>query len=119
VVDLRPFHSDAEKLAGTGVDYVQVPAFTWSLGNRQVARFLTIATDPDRAPVFVHCKYGADRAGAMCAVYRIVIEGWTKDQALAEMTKGGFSFHGIWKNLVKYVDNLDVDEIKQRARLTR
>ena len=53
----------------------------------------------------------------MCAIYRIATEGWSKDEAIEEMTKGGFGYHSIWKNLVDYVRELDVDKIKRIAGL--
>ncbi|MCK5172282.1 MAG: dual specificity protein phosphatase family protein [Planctomycetes bacterium] len=62
-------------------------------------------------PVFVHCRHGADRTGTACAVYRIAVEGWSKAEAIEEMTKGGFDFHGIYKNLVDYIEELDMDKI--------
>jgi protein tyrosine/serine phosphatase len=83
-----------------------------------VVRFLKIVTDPNHTPVFVHCQHGADRTGTMCAVYRIAVQGWSKDEAIAEMTKGGFGHHAIYKNLVKFVRDLDIDEIKRAAGLS-
>ena len=62
--------------------------------------------------VFVHCQYGADRTGAAVAVYRVVVLGWTKDDAIAEMDK--FGFHSIWSVLKKYVRNLDVPRLKAK-----
>ena len=43
--------------------------------------------DPAKRPVFVHCKHGADRTGTMVAFYRILFEGWSKDEAIREMKK--------------------------------
>ena len=51
----------------------------------------------------------------MCAIYRIVIQGWTKDEAIAEMTQGGFGFHSVWENLVDYLQQLDVEKLKRQA----
>ena len=34
-----------------------------------------------------------------------------------EMTKGGFGYHSIWKNLPNYVLELDVGKIKHDAGL--
>ena len=48
----------------------------------------------------------------MCGVYRIVIEGWTKDEAIAEMTQGGFGFHAVWQNLVDYLAKLDMEKLR-------
>jgi protein tyrosine/serine phosphatase len=49
---------------------------------RDVVKFLQIVTDPEKVPVFVHCQHGADRTGVMAASYRIIVQGWSKDQAL-------------------------------------
>jgi hypothetical protein len=54
----------------------------------------------------------------MCAIYRIAVEGWNKSQAIEEMTKGGFGFHSIWMNLVDFIQNLDIDKIKNTAGLS-
>jgi hypothetical protein len=53
----------------------------------------------------------------MCAIYRIAVQGWTKAEALKEMQQGGFGFHGIWKNLVSWINILDLDQIKRQAGL--
>ncbi len=91
---------------------------TWNPDPENVNRFLKIVTDGSRTPVFVHCRHGADRTGTVCAIYRIATEGWSKDEAIEEMTKGGFGYHSIWKNLVGYVHELDVEKLKDRTGLT-
>ena len=80
VVNLSAFHSDRSMLKNTGLDYENIPMIAWPLipEEKQVVRFLTIVTDPKRTPVLVHCQHGADRTGTLCAVYRIVVQGWTK-----------------------------------------
>ena len=90
---------------------------TWNPHTEDAVRFLRIVTDSNCTPVFVHCKHGSDRTGTMCAIYRITVQGWSKNQAIEEMTKGGFGFHRIWNNLVKYVRKLDIEQIKQNAGL--
>jgi hypothetical protein len=50
----------------------------------------------------------------MVAIYRIVVQGWSKDDALKEMVDGGYGFHAFWQDLVRYVRNLDVDALKVR-----
>jgi len=115
VVNLRSSHSDQDKLKGTNLGYEHIPMTAWHPENEDVLRFLKIVTDPNRTPVFVHCQHGADRTGTMCAIYRIAVQGWTKDEAIGEMTKGDFGFHGIFENLVDYIHGLDVEKIKQQA----
>jgi len=40
--------------------------------------------------VYVHCKWGADRTGAVVAKYRQEVEGWDARRAFAEARKYGF-----------------------------
>ena len=53
----------------------------------------------------------------MRKTYRIAIDGWTKQQAIEEMTQGGYGFHSIWRNLPRFLQNLNVGEIKAKAGL--
>ena len=51
----------------------------------------------------------------MCAVYRVAIQGWSKEDAMEEMRKGGYNFHEIWKNLPKWFNGLDFEDLKARV----
>lgn len=115
VVNLRSFHSDRDELGDTRLGYEHIPMKVWHPVEKQVVKFLQIVTDNKRAPVLVHCQHGADRTGTMCAVYRIAVQGWTKEEALKEMTEEGFGFHGIWNNLIQWINKLDIDKIKEKA----
>lgn len=118
VVNLRSSHSDRDELQGTALAYEHIEMTAWGKPeNEDVLRFVQIVSDSNSLPVFVHCQHGADRTGTVCAVYRIVVQGWSKDEAIKEMTKGGFGFHSIWQNLPKYIRKLDIDEIKRNAGL--
>ncbi len=114
VISLRSFHSDRDACAATGLDYLQIDEKAWHAEDEDLVTFLRATTDPARQPVFVHCQHGADRTGTMIAAYRIVIQGWSKDQAIAEMTQGGYGFHPLWTNLVQYIRKLDTDRIRRQ-----
>jgi protein tyrosine/serine phosphatase len=118
IVNLRAGHSDKELLGNADLAYEEIPFSVWYVKDKDVAKFAMIATDKRRQPVFIHCEHGADRTGTMCAVYRVVVEGWTKEDAIKEMTDGGYGFHSIWKNLVAYVRELDVNAIKKALATT-
>jgi protein tyrosine/serine phosphatase len=115
IVNLRAFHSDHDRVEGTGLAYEHIDFKTWRAEDEDVVRFLKIVTDTNRAPVFVHCQHGADRTGTMCAIYRVAVCGWTKDEAIKEMTQGGFGFHKTWQNLIQYVRDLDIEKLNQEA----
>lgn len=46
--------------------------------------------------VYVHCRYGLDRTGIVCAYRRVVTHGWTIRAALAEMNSIGFTWSHFW-----------------------
>jgi len=112
VVNLRFILSDRGKIRGTALEYEHIHTTTLYAENRDVVRFLRIVTDTNRTPVFVHCQRGVERTGMMCAIYRIIVQGWSKDEAIEEMTKGSFAFRSVSKNLVNYIRKLDINEIK-------
>lgn len=118
VVNLEAFHSDDKMLEGTGLEDVRIPFQSQSPRTSDMVAFLKIVTDPNRTPVLVHCQHGSDRTGTMCAVYRIVVQGWTRQQAIDEMIRGGFGFHPIWQNLLEFLDELDVAALKTQAGIT-
>ncbi|MBN1972986.1 MAG: dual specificity protein phosphatase family protein [Sedimentisphaerales bacterium] len=117
IINLRSIHSDRDELKDVDLACEHIKMTTSKPKSEDIVSFLNIVTDSNNAPVFVHCHYGADRTGTMCAIYRIIVQGWTKEDALEEMTKGGFGFHSIWGNLPNFVRKLDIEEIKQKAGL--
>ena len=117
IVNLRTTGSDRDEIEGTALGYEHITMKTWDPDPQDIVRFLKIATDDKRTPVFVHCRHGADRTGTVSAIYRIAVEDWTKDEAIEEMTKGGFGYHRIWKSLVEYIRDADIDSLKRDAGL--
>jgi protein tyrosine phosphatase (PTP) superfamily phosphohydrolase (DUF442 family) len=118
IVDLqtsldRPIAED--ETSGTGIEVIHIGFDPWHPQENDVVCFLKVATDQGKQPLFVHCRHGSDRTGMMCAIYRIVVDGWTKEQAISEMTEGGFGFHPVWQNLPMYIRALDVEKLKARC----
>lgn len=87
IVNLRSFRSDRDEIGETGLAYEHIYMKAWHPEEKEVVRFLQIVTNPKRTPVLVHCLHGADRTGTMSAIYRIAIQGWSKEEALQEMTQ--------------------------------
>jgi protein tyrosine/serine phosphatase len=107
VINLRHYHGGDEEKAcrDLGLDYVRLALESSDAPrDEDVRRFLAIVTDPARQPVYFHCWRGKDRTGTLAAVYRIAVEGWPLDEALAEMDEFGF-FKG-YQDLRGYVKRI-------------
>jgi protein tyrosine phosphatase (PTP) superfamily phosphohydrolase (DUF442 family) len=115
VVNLRALNSDRDEIGDAGLAYEHISFKAWHAEDEDVVRFLRIVTKTENQPVFVHCQHGADRTGMMTAIYRIAVEGWSREDAIAEMTGGGYGFHSIWKDLVDYVRTVDVERLSREA----
>jgi protein tyrosine phosphatase (PTP) superfamily phosphohydrolase (DUF442 family) len=93
IIDLRKdYLPEARQWAGEqGLNYFNLPLLPGRRATKeQTEYFLRLVNDPANAPVYVHCKGGRHRTGAMTAVYRITHDGWTAEQAFEEMKKYDF-----------------------------
>ena len=116
VLNLRAFHSDDELAEGAGLTLARVRINTWSMDEAEILTGLRIILRA-KPPVLVHCQHGADRTGTLLAAYRMALQGWPRDEAIAEMLDGGYGYHAIWGNLVTLLENLDVEGL--RAQLLK
>ncbi len=97
VVDLRePGDRSAleqKVVTAAGMRYVSVPMYGMSTpSNESVQKVLAMLEDASAGPVFVHCKRGADRTGAVIACYRVEHDRWKNQQALEEAKSLGMSW---------------------------
>ncbi|MFM2296127.1 MAG: hypothetical protein RLZZ350_2540, partial [Verrucomicrobiota bacterium] len=113
IINLRTFHSDAKKLRGSDLASLQLRTEPWHAELEDSIAFLRFMSDTNHLPAFVHCQRGADRTGTECALYRVVVCGWKKEAALAELRDGGFHFAPAWKNLPPFIQQADVEKIRQ------
>jgi uncharacterized protein (TIGR01244 family) len=93
IIDLRKDKVPAAEqwASKAGLKYFNIPMkASRRATDEQTAYFLKLVNDPDNGPVYVHCKGGRHRTGALTAVYRITHDGWTADQAWAEMKRYDF-----------------------------
>jgi tyrosine-protein phosphatase SIW14 len=115
IINLRDHHSDGTLVAGLGFELVEIPMTAWHFSEDDIVKVLK-AIQAASKPVLVHCQWGADRAGVVMAMYRIVFQGWTKDEALAEMREGGFGFHPYYFNIPIFIKRVDIAKIKDRLK---
>jgi protein tyrosine phosphatase (PTP) superfamily phosphohydrolase (DUF442 family) len=118
VINLRSFNSDRDEIGDTGILREHIFMKAWHPERKEVVKFLQLVTDEKRYPILFHCQHGADRTGIMCAIYRIAVQGWNREDAIREMKEGGYGFHTIWVNLPTWLDELDIESIKKEVGLT-
>ena len=112
VINLRAFNSDDDEVRGTNLRTERVKILTWNIDDNHVVDVMRMLRNPENGPYLIHCQHGADRTGLMSAMYRILEQGWSVDDALAELTGGGYGYHAVWKNILRYVRSADVDGLR-------
>ncbi|MFW2073540.1 dual specificity protein phosphatase family protein [Acinetobacter gerneri] len=104
VINLRASNLDAQVLQSIAhIQMVHIPINTWSISREellQVMQSIEKAKQQNKN-VLIHCYHGSDRTGASVAMYRIIFENWSREDALNEMKHGGYGFHPIWFNIEK------------------
>ena len=110
VVSLRHGTLEGEWVRSAGMEFIQIPMDSGPFGapapsEAQVRTFLAAVGDPAKRPVFVHCKRGRDRTGVMVALYRVARNGWSAEQAIAEMEERGI--RPQYQAYRRYVRNFD------------
>ncbi len=76
-----------------GMKYVNIPMTGLKPPTTdQISQILALLEDGATGAVFVHCKRGADRTGAVIAAYRIDHDSWDNARALREALDDGMRF---------------------------
>ncbi|EIK97558.1 dual specificity phosphatase, catalytic domain-containing protein [Pseudomonas sp. M47T1] len=112
VVSFLP-ESDAGWMKEPQINRVQLPMRTVHADDAQIiAALRAIQEGEAKGPVLIHCKHGLDRTGLVSAMYRVVVQGWSKQEALAEMTQGGFGDTKRMKYGIDYLNNVNVEDVR-------
>jgi protein-tyrosine phosphatase len=120
VIDLREAddRSKAERqtVANDGMTYINVPmtGLTPPTGA-EIGRILAVLEDGTTGPVFVHCRRGADRTGAVIAAYHIDHDNWDNTHALQDAKAHSMSFFQLPRQ--SFIKNFHpiVREVKAEA----
>ena len=111
VLSFRASDKDTKRSKGTGLLIRHVPIDTWDVDDEEIVNALRIIRLAPK-PILVHCRHGADRTGLIIAMYRMVFQGWSKEEAKDEMINGGYGFHSIWMNIPEEIDKADIEAVK-------
>lgn len=116
VISFRAFHSDEKILRNSGITLKRIPMHTWHIEDEDVIQALRdIRHAEQTGPVLIHCQHGADRTGLISAMYRMIYQGWTREEALDELQNGGYGFHSMWRNIPRYLRTVDIAVIRIKA----
>ena len=118
VINLRAFNDDDDEVKGTSLRTEHVKILTWRIDDRHVIEVMRMLRQTENAPFLIHCQHGADRTGVMSAMYRVLEQGWTPEDALKELIDGGYGYHPMWKNIVRYVQSVDVAKLRESIAST-
>ena len=109
--------TEEEKLVtAAGMKYINVPMTGLKPPTEaETSKILAILEDGSTGPVFVHCKRGADRTGAVIAAYRIDHDNWDNARALREAMERGMSHFQLPRQ--GYIRNFQARQVEAKAPL--
>ena len=99
---------------------INTPLLSWSTTPTEVAEVLwEIEQAQQHGGVLIHCYHGADRTGLIAAMYRIIYQHWSIQDAKREMLDGPYGFHSIWKNIKNFLTEKRVKAVKTALKELR
>ncbi|UCJ18778.1 dual specificity protein phosphatase family protein [Pseudomonas sp. MM211] len=101
--------SDAEWLSDPNIRQIHQPLHADRMDDADVLQALrSIRSAQADGAVLIHCKHGQNRTGMIAAMYRIVYQGWSKQQAIDEMREGGFGGRERFEDAERYLQQVDL-----------
>jgi len=94
-------------------DWEPLKLATPRIVDDHVAHFLAIV-DQQPKPIYVHCRYGQDRTGAMIAVFRMLMEGVSEEDAIAEMRRNRGNWLAVDEEYVRGLSPHHLEEIRRK-----
>lgn len=121
VINLRFFdRNDDDHLKAHGLTLLNRPLLSWSIKPKEIAEILyLIEKQQQNGAVLIHCYHGADRTGLIAGMYRIIYQGWSVEEAKAEMQHGPYGYHSIWKNIANLFTEEKVKQVKMHLEALR
>ena len=118
VLSMRQTVNDVPLAAETNLTLARVPMKSRYVGEKNGAKVVQAMRDlragMQPGPILIHCHHGADRTGVIVALWRILYENWTRQQAIDELIEGGYGFHPIWANIPRYLRRVNLSDLRER-----
>lgn len=87
------FHGESgqekERAEKAGINYFHIPIDDILFPCKEKMDDIVWFLEQDKV-TYVHCRHGNDRTGIVCAAYRVKVQHWSVDQAIAEVYSMGF-----------------------------
>lgn len=99
-VDLARERSLVEK---SKMRYFNIPVVSSAPRPEQADEFIRLVKDKSNHPMLINCA-SANRVGAFMMIYRVLEQGWSEDNALAEAVKIGTSSANLKKFAHDYIE---------------
>lgn len=113
VLCLRRWHSDREKAAGMKLHRIRMSA--GELRDEDIVTALRVIVAAEE-PLLVHCFHGSDRTGVVIAMYRLVVQRWPREKAIAELMEPCNGHHAtVFPNIRLYLETVDVEKIRREV----
>ncbi len=117
VLNLRQYHSDDDEAENLQIKLHHIKMNAGYIRPEQLVQALRVI-QKSKGPILIHCWHGSDRTGTVSAAYRIVFQGWTKEQAIQELKEGGYGYHArFYPNIIDTLQTLDVDSMRKALGL--
>lgn len=114
VLNLRRWHQDGDDLKGGPFELHAVPMRAGAMDDAKMREALAILRKAPK-PVLVHCWHGSDRTGAVVALYRMVVQGWSREAAIDEFRAGGFGYHeSVYPEIQTYLRTVDLRQFEKK-----
>ena len=113
VLSFRDYHSDDDG-KDSGITLHRVKMEAGDIEGEKAVEALRIIHNAE-GPVLIHCWHGSDRTGLVSALYRIVFQGWSKEDAIDELMLGGYGYHSLYKNIPEFIRQADIDAIRKQV----
>lgn len=116
VLNLRAYHTDEDEAKGTALKLFHVPVDAGDIDDGFVVRALRMIDSAEK-PILIHCWHGSDRTGVVAAMYRMVFQGWSREQAMDEFINGGYGYHAnFYPNIERYLQRVDIEAIGRAVK---
>ncbi len=110
VLSLRRWHSDRQEAPHLKLHHIRMTA--GEIRDEDMISALRILASSEK-PVLVHCFHGSDRTGVVIAMYRMVVQRWPREKAIAEFLDPKYGHHAkVFPNIRRYLETVDVGRIR-------